>query len=422
MCQEDASNVIFRHRSDQLRRVLCISLARIIQVVRLHLTIVLIFCLGAVSAAVASSNGASSAKSGQALDVKQLLLQANKGDKAAEMALGNLYYRGLGVPKDQAQAFRWYMECAKQGDPEAEAYVGAMYANGLGVDRNFENSLEWLRRSSAQGSPRGEFELAVMYLRGFGTQDERGQLMALVSKSASQHYAPAESQLGVFAYNGNGRTADHHRALRYFLMAAYGNNVVADYYLAKMYFEGDSVKQDNVIAYAFVEQAAYHEAAGDREEIDQIKDLQKRMKAKLPPKDLADADELVSDTYWKGQGLVNVAGLHVYQATGKSLLGSDDPLHDAGIGPAVINIDEKGSVSLFGRPVDLTALKQKLETFFDNAPLPDVRVFIKGFPPTDAANRSYYAVLADIKEMKLRIGGISTTFGGELAKESSARH
>jgi hypothetical protein len=36
MCQEDASNVIFRHRSDQFRAVLYIPLVGVIQVVGLH--------------------------------------------------------------------------------------------------------------------------------------------------------------------------------------------------------------------------------------------------------------------------------------------------------------------------------------------------------------------------------------------------
>lgn len=379
---------------------------------RLPKFIWLILYLGVFSAAFASSNNDIPVKKGRKLDLNQLLVGAGKGDKAAQMELGNIYFSGRGVPKDRRQAFKWYMACAKQGVPLAQNYVGVMYENGLGIDRNFEDALIWLRRASAQGSPEGQFELAMLYSRGFGAEDERTQQLALLSKSASQYYAPANDRLGIYAYRGSQGGVDYHRALRYFLMAAYGNDGVADYYLAKMYSEGDGVTQDDIIAYVFAKNAMEHLGNGNKAVADRVDRLQKRIKTKLSPKDLAVAEELVSDAKFNGYGLVNALSLRVYQATGKSLLGSADPLRDPGIGPAVIDINEKGSISLFGRTIDLPTLKKKLEVFFDHAPRPEVQVFIKGILMTPVENQTFYAVIADIKNLKLSSLSLVTQLQG----------
>ena len=77
---------------------------------------------------------------------------ANKGDVAAQVALGECYEKGLGVSKDERIAFQWYKKAAKQGSVEAQYKIGQCYKKGnewLAVD--FDTSLEWIRKSAKQG-------------------------------------------------------------------------------------------------------------------------------------------------------------------------------------------------------------------------------------------------------------------------------
>ena len=58
---------------------------------------------------------------------------AEAGDAEAEGWLGALYANGLGVDKDAARAFAYYLRSAEHGNPLAANNVGAMYAKGDGV-------------------------------------------------------------------------------------------------------------------------------------------------------------------------------------------------------------------------------------------------------------------------------------------------
>jgi hypothetical protein len=58
-----------------------------------------------------------------ASDLKQ---RAEKGDAAAQNALGAMYNLGQGVPQDYAQAVRWFSEAADQGDASAQFNLGAL--------------------------------------------------------------------------------------------------------------------------------------------------------------------------------------------------------------------------------------------------------------------------------------------------------
>jgi TPR repeat protein len=45
---------------------------------------------------------------------------ADQGNSQAQVNLGRLYERGMGVAKDNAQAIRWYGLAAGQGNTDAE--------------------------------------------------------------------------------------------------------------------------------------------------------------------------------------------------------------------------------------------------------------------------------------------------------------
>jgi hypothetical protein len=48
---------------------------------------------------------------------------ANEGDARAQLVLGLLYYGGLGVPEDTAEALRWFRHAAGRGDPHYKVIV-----------------------------------------------------------------------------------------------------------------------------------------------------------------------------------------------------------------------------------------------------------------------------------------------------------
>ena len=50
--------------------------------------------------------------------------RAVAGDAVAQYNLGNLYGYGIGTPKDDKEAVKWYRKAAEQGIANAQSYLG----------------------------------------------------------------------------------------------------------------------------------------------------------------------------------------------------------------------------------------------------------------------------------------------------------
>ena len=59
-------------------------------------------------------------------------------------SLGNLYYKGQGVPQDDAQAATWFRKAAEQGDAGAQYNLGGLYFWGRGVPQDYAEAYFWL--------------------------------------------------------------------------------------------------------------------------------------------------------------------------------------------------------------------------------------------------------------------------------------
>lgn len=86
--------------------------------------------------------------------LQELRPLAERGDAEAQLNLGNMYYKGLGVTQDYAEAMKWYGKAADQGNAEAQLNVGFMYEEGQGVQQNFVLAYMWMSLA-ADHSPKG---------------------------------------------------------------------------------------------------------------------------------------------------------------------------------------------------------------------------------------------------------------------------
>ena len=88
---------------------------------------------------------------------EQLLLkQAETGDLAAQNALANLYYLGLGIDRDYAKAAHWYLKAALAGYTDAQINISHLYRLGQGVPRDKMRALGWLTVARKGNNERAE--------------------------------------------------------------------------------------------------------------------------------------------------------------------------------------------------------------------------------------------------------------------------
>ena len=76
---------------------------------------------------------------------------ADQGNALAQGNLGFMYFKGPGVPKDDAQAVKWCRLAVDQGDARAQTGPGFMYADGADVPREYVLAYMWLNLGAAGG-------------------------------------------------------------------------------------------------------------------------------------------------------------------------------------------------------------------------------------------------------------------------------
>jgi uncharacterized protein len=72
-----------------------------------------------------------------------------------EYEQANAYEKGDSVSQDLSKAFDLFLECAKRGDPRAEYKVGNAYFNGVGVSKDQVEGLAWMYNAVNSGISSG---------------------------------------------------------------------------------------------------------------------------------------------------------------------------------------------------------------------------------------------------------------------------
>ena len=106
-------------------------------------------------------------------DLASLRAVAEKGDPAAQFALGARYATGEEVTQDYTEAVRWFTLAAEQGHILSQATLGAYYWAGRGVPQDLTKAYYWSVLAQAGGDQASKYRVAVLTSRM-----SRGQVLA----------------------------------------------------------------------------------------------------------------------------------------------------------------------------------------------------------------------------------------------------
>ena len=209
---------------------------------------------------------------------------ANLGDSAAQTLLGEIYMRGLGVPRDEKEAARWYAAAAKSGVPEAQFRYALLLIDGRAVKPDageaqrlmkaaadagnplaafnygqmliqsspaggFADALGYFEKAAAAGVPDAQYALSQLYAYGKGVaapdlEAARRWLLA----AARQGHDTAQIELGIWLINGRGGPAEPKEGFRWLKGAAERGNPIAVNRLAHLYKDGVGTGADKAEA------------------------------------------------------------------------------------------------------------------------------------------------------------------------------
>ena len=152
--------------------------------------------------------------------VEFLHLAAAKGSVPALLVLGEVFRDGKDVPRDVAQAARWFARAAEQGDPRAMNDLGVCYAIGTGGTPDGSRAVQLFLQAAEKGLAEAEYNAAAGFDTGLGVAQNRATARQWYSKAAGQKFPDAAYRLGLLNEQGLGGPQDATAAAAWFAKAA----------------------------------------------------------------------------------------------------------------------------------------------------------------------------------------------------------
>jgi hypothetical protein len=119
---------------------------------------------------------------------KKLRALSDKGDLAAKVELGYLYFEGKGVPKDDKQAAKLFRQAAEKGNSMAQGNLGKLYQSGTGVKKDPAEAVKWFRLAAEQGNADAQTSLGLAYTLGDGVPMDKVEGLKWVMIAADKKH------------------------------------------------------------------------------------------------------------------------------------------------------------------------------------------------------------------------------------------
>jgi len=197
----------------------------------------------------------------RALDLFQKA--ASAGHTRAQINLGILYMRGLGLPRDLVNARAWLEKAAASGDPQA------LYTLGRAMDESSEQiapdpvrAADLYRRAAEKGHVLAGLRYGLALSEGVGIKRDIPQAQKWLVQARDNGVPEAALALGDMAARtpasrdkaANERTVQS--AISWYEVAAHGGVPSAQFKLANAYFSGVGVARDPMQAMLWYSRAA----------------------------------------------------------------------------------------------------------------------------------------------------------------------
>jgi len=315
----------------------------------------------------------------------------------AQYKVGIRFYKGEGIQKDYNEAFKYINMSAGQGNVDSMFTLSFFYRKGIGVPKNNEQAFRWINEAieSKNGGAQSYYIFAKFFENGWSV--EKSNLYAYVWYTISSlHYeeinlsenvnicisskenlnisdpdkALAYSIVGYKYFEGDCVKKDTEKGVFYTIKAANLGDPVAQSNYALVLKDGDIVKKNKPLAYAWFSVAAYN---------DNAKALSYRNELKLDDEDLKESEVLTASLF-KKFGIVKNNTKFKYFAN-KVSTNDHESNQCCYFGKARVNINKKTQtrIDIFDvtdmvRSILLVAglpqnfvIKESMETSFANA-------------------------------------------------------
>jgi TPR repeat protein len=132
------------------------------------------------------------------VEIIDLLQRSEAGETVAMLLRAQVHDQAFTagpLPKNMAEAARWYGKAAEAGSEQAALALGRMLRDGDGVEADPVAGTKWLRTAAEAGLSEAQFALALAYLGGTGVAPDQAEAVRLLKLAAEGDRGEAIAQL-----------------------------------------------------------------------------------------------------------------------------------------------------------------------------------------------------------------------------------
>lgn len=139
---------------------------------------------------------------------------------ASQVNLANLYWNGLGIPRNPKRAFELYRQAAESNYNMAFVPLGNIYATGDGAPQNHKRAFELFKRAAESGVVAANYHIGFAYEKGRGVKQDLALAKRNYQIAAIQGHGEAQNALGYLYRRGLGVEQDWVEAATWYQLAA----------------------------------------------------------------------------------------------------------------------------------------------------------------------------------------------------------
>jgi TPR repeat protein len=120
----------------------------------------------------------------------------------AQYELGKCYLNGLGVKRDNVEAYKWFQKAAEQEHIQAMTELGLLYLNDTSGKKDDKESAKWFLKAAELGNPKAQHEIGLQYFNGLGVEKNQKKGIRWLTVAAEQEYVDSQCMLGTILITG----------------------------------------------------------------------------------------------------------------------------------------------------------------------------------------------------------------------------
>ncbi|MGI9422406.1 MAG: tetratricopeptide repeat protein [Hyphomicrobiaceae bacterium] len=188
--------------------------------------------------------------------------RAKKRDPQAHTLIGRIHAEGLGVPKNELTAAKWYHRGAELGDIEAMFAFGVILISGRSVKKDPNGAARMFERAARKGHAYAHYNLALLFLSGQGKPENPYRAAQHLEYAARKGIAEAQYDLAALYQKGHGVDADAYQAALWLREAADKGLAAAEFEYGIAILRGRAFNQDGPKVIDYLTSAAGKGVAG----------------------------------------------------------------------------------------------------------------------------------------------------------------